>query len=233
MVPDSARIGFAAAITLLFLPFLMSVTPGTVKLDLAFLILMIKEVFVGVLIAFLISIPFFIAQSAGSIIDHQRGAQSLQVTNPNSSSPTSPMGTLFSDLMTVIFYALGGVLFFFEAFFSSYHIIPPNKFLSPKFFTLDHLIWVSMIDMANLVLKLVLQLSAPALLIILLSDVFLGVANRMAPQVQVTFLLYSLKSFMGIAIVWLGWWLLLRQLDIELLTWFKTFTRLIQSFAPL
>lgn len=227
---DAMKIGFGVALTIIFLPFLIVHTKETIIVDYVYMIMLIKEVFIGAVLGFTISIPFYITQSAGSLIDHQRGAQSLQVSDPMTQSQTSPTGTVFANITLVLFYATGGVLIFFKAVFLSYTLIPANGFITPKFFDLAQPLWVTMADLANIVMRLTIQLAAPALIIIFLSDVFLGVANRMAPQVQVTFLLYSLKSFMGILILLLGWYLLLNQFDVELLTWYKLFHKIVSSF---
>jgi type III secretion protein T len=83
--------------------------------------------------------------------------------------------------------------------------------------------------MCHIVVKLSLQLSAPALIAMLLSDLFLGIANRMAPQVQISFLLWSFKAFVEIAMVWAAWWLTIKQFEIEGNTWLKFFTKLIPT----
>jgi type III secretion protein T len=40
---------------------------------------------------------------------------------------------------------------------------------------------------------------------ILMTDFFLGIANRLAPQVQITFLGMPLKSLLALFIIFLGW----------------------------
>ncbi len=227
---DPLKMGFGVALSIIFLPFLITHSKGTIITNYSFIFMLVKEVFIGALLGYLISIPYYIAQSTGSLIDHQRGAQSLQVSDPMTSAQTSPIGTLLANIMLVIFYSTGGVLVVFEAVFQSYTLIPADSFLNPDFFTITRPLWTTVIDLAHTVMRLTVQLSAPALLILLLSDVFLGVANRMAPQVQVTFLLYSLKSFMGIAIMWLGWWLIIKQFNVELLSWYKLFKKVVLSF---
>ena len=56
---------------------------------------------------------------------------------------------------------------------------------------------------------LCIQLAAPSLIGILLTDMFLGIANRMAPQVQIVFLGIPLKSWVGLAILAAAWSLIL------------------------
>lgn len=66
-----------------------------------------------------------------------------------------------------------------------------------------------------------IQLSAPAAVAMLMSDLFLGIINRMAPQVQVIYLLSALKAFMGLLFLTLAWWFIVKQIDYFTLAWFK------------
>lgn len=225
------KIGFAISITFIFLPYMVMHAKGVpTDYDIRFMLLLIKEVFLGAIIGILISMPFYFAQSAGSLIDHQRGAQSLQVQNPITEGQTSPTGTVMADIVLVIFFALGGMVYFFEGVFTSYEIVPINGFMPPAFFAMNKPLFLTFLDLAHMTLKMTIQLSAPALLAMLMSDLFLGIANRMAPQVQITFLLYALKSFTGLGILALSWWLLLRQFEVETLSWLKFYVKIVESF---
>ena len=78
-VPNPIKMGLGVSITLLFLPHLLAISPAPVERDATFMILMLKEALLGSLFGFIITVPFYYAEGAGSLIDHQRGAQSLQV----------------------------------------------------------------------------------------------------------------------------------------------------------
>ena len=80
------------------------------------------------------------------------------------------------------------------------------------------------------VFSLSLELAAPALLAILMAEMFLGIANRLAPQVQIAFLGMSLKSLLGLAILWAGWFILLRQMSILSVNWIDTLRTFLVPF---
>lgn len=230
ILPNAIKIGFGASITLLFLPFLIVQSKSSYQFDLLFILLMVKEVIIGFILGFFITIPFQYVQSAGGLIDHQRGASSLQVTNVQMGAQTSPLGTLFNNMMIVIFFAVGGPLFFFDAIFSTYRVIPIDQFFSAEFFSHAKPLWLQTLGLLTEILRITMQLSAPAILAMLLSDLFIGIANRMAPQVQISFLLWSLKAFVGIAMVWAAWAFILKQINSEAHSWIRTFTDLAKSF---
>ena len=74
-----------------------------------------------------------------------------------------------------------------------------------------------------------IQLSAPALIGIFVSDMFLGIANRLAPQVQIVFLGISLKSWVGIALMTVAWTLVIKVIGKESIEWVKLIQTLILS----
>jgi len=88
------------------------------------------------------------------------------------------------------------------------------------------------IQLFNKFMILAIQLATPALLIILMTDVFLGIANRLAPQVQITFLGMPLKSLLGLMIVWYGFALFNKELIKQLHMWVNTISNLVTLFVP-
>jgi len=230
MVGDIVKVGLGICITFIFLPFLIISNPISLTLDITFILLMAKEVAIGSILGIIIAIPFFYSQGAGALIDHQRGSQSLQVMDPTTQMQTSPTGTLFNNMMLMVFFSISGPLFFFDGLFTSFALLPIDSFFPPQFFDLHHPFWVAMMGMFTTIVKISLQLSAPSLLAMLLSDLFLGIANRMAPQVQISFLLWSFKAFIGIAMLYLAWWLVIKQLDVQATTWLKSYSKLVNTF---
>lgn len=228
-ISNPMKVFFGIAITAIFMPFLIIKSSVPIVMDVNFILLAFKEVLIGAMMGFIISVPFFYAQAAGGLIDHQRGAQSLQVSDPTTQTQSSPLGLLYGNMMLVIFFYVGGPFLFFDALYTSYDLMPIDQFLPALFFTDKNPLWLQVIVIFNDMLKISLQLAAPALITILMSDLFLGIANRMAPQVQISFLLWSLKAFVGLAVLWAAWGLVVQQMDIQSLAWLKYFHKLVHS----
>jgi type III secretory pathway component EscT len=180
-----------------------------------------KELFVGFIIGYMISIPFIIVQSAGIIIDHQRGGAALMVNDPTIQNQSSPLGTLFNYILIFVFFAIDAPFQFIDVILTSYDVIPPDQFFNGKFFAPDTPFWKLQISILGQVMALGIQLATPALLIMLMTDLFLGIANRLAPQVQITFLGMSLKSLLGLMLVTLGFSLIVDQFQKQSLHWIQ------------
>lgn len=230
VLPNPVKVIFGLSLFAIFFPQLafLTTTPLTYNFDL--ILLLLKELLVGVLMGFIISIPFSVVQNAGILIDHQRGGASLMVNDPTIQNQSSPLGTLFNYVLIYLFFMIDGPFLVMDAISQSYEILPPDRFMSMNFFNPDSKFWVEIMGLLGKVMIISTQLAAPALIIILMTDFFLGIANRLAPQVQITFLGMPLKSLLAIAVIFFGWQLFNEQLITESYAWINYLMQLIQSF---
>lgn len=232
VLPHPVKVCFALCVFVLFLPKLLLVTTKPVTFDFMLLILMTKEIFIGFLLGFMLNMPFTVVQSAGIIIDHQRGGASLMVNDPVIQNQSSPLGTLFNFMMILLFWLVDGPFLVLELISYSYEVIPPNEFFSAQFFAPKTPFWTLMIDLFNHFMVLSIQLATPALLSILITDVFLGIANRLAPQVQITFLGMPLKSLLALLVIAVGFKVFNDEIVKQAISWLNTVGSMIQMFAP-
>lgn len=221
ILPHPVKVTFALSLWVIFLPRLLEITETPLDFNVRLLAYMGKEVFVGFVIGFIIAVPFMIVQNVGMIIDHQRGGASLMVNDPTIQNQSSPLGTLFNMVLIVLFFQIDGPFYFIQGIIKSYETIPPDRFLSPDFFASNSPYWKLQIELLNKLMIISIQLAGPALIVILMTDFFLGIANRLAPQVQITFLGMPLKSLLALMIICLGWKLYNQQVIREAFTWLK------------
>ena len=232
ILPHSVKVAFALCIFVIFLPQLAAVTPADLTLNFNLLLMFFKEILVGFLMGYFVSIPFVIVQNTGALIDHQRGASSLMVSDPSTQTQTSPLGTLYNLLLIYLFYLINGPFTFIEMISTSYTVLPPTEFLSSDFFSNNQGFFSEIIRLMGQIMIISTQLAAPALIIILMTDFFLGIANRLAPQVQITFLGMPLKSLLALTIVFFGWQLFMEQIVKESYKWMNYVSSLINLFSP-
>lgn len=232
-IPAPARIGLALSLVAIIMPKLILTSTITIEsVNWTFIALFLKEVFIGFLLAFLVTLPFYIAQSSGIIVDFMRGSSSMIGQDPTMKNQTSIFGILFNQITILIFFLIGGPYLFINSLFLSYSILPQDAFISPLFFTPNYPLWQQMFSLAAHVLAVAIQLAAPAIVGCLMAEVFLGIANRLAPQVQIAFLGMSIKSLLGIALLWLGWFYILKQISVESLKWLDTIHKLVYMLNP-
>jgi type III secretion protein T len=228
-VPRVVKMMFAIALVAIFLPHNIMNAKGLFPFNVAFIGYMAKELCFGTILGFLATVPFYIASMAGTLIDHQRGSSSLQVTDPNTQTQTSSIGVLYNYVLIAIFFALNGPFIFFDGLASSYQLIPVDGLISTTLFAMNTPLWKMIVKLFSTMMNLSIQLSAPALIGILVTDMFLGIANRLAPQVQIVFLGMSLKSWIGIAMLATAWALIIQVMGKETINWIKSINQLIQQ----
>lgn len=219
ILPHPVKVTFAISLFVIFLPQLLQVTETPLDFNLKLVFYLAKEVVIGLFMGMIISVPFIIVQNVGMIIDHQRGSASLLVNDPTIQNQSSPLGTLFNMVLIVLFFQIDGPFYFIDAIIKSYEVIPPDRFLSSQFFSQGSPFWDLQIKLFNMVMVISIQLCAPALIAILMTDVFLGIANRLAQQVQITFLGMPLKSLLAILVLFVGWKLYLQATLRETFKW--------------
>jgi type III secretion protein T len=197
----------------------------------AYLGLVVKELMMGLILAMLAAIPFYFAQSAGVLIDFLRGSSSLGVTDPSTQTQATPIGLLYNYVLIVLFFEINGPFLFFDAVLLSYTVIPVDSFINAAFFKLEQPFWKMMLHLLTDFTAISIQLAAPALVAILMAEMFLGIANRLAPQVQIAFIGMALKSLLGIAMLWAGWFFILQQLGQQVLLWLKNLDRVLHTLS--
>lgn len=219
IIPVTARVALALTLTLVYLPIVLFYTNMTYITDAAFLVLGLKEIFIGFILGFIVSAPFYVVQSSGILIDYLRGSSMMMAQDPTIQAQSSPIGIMFNNYLIVLFYALDGPLLFFDAIASSFELFPVDQMMNPLFFQLNNPFWKIAINVVSSIFNLSIELAAPAILAILMAEMFLGIANRLAPQVQIAFLGMSLKSLLGLTLIWAGWFFFLKKISIMSIDW--------------
>lgn len=230
-LPQPVKVSFAITLFAVFFPTLVTNISGPLSFNMDLLYLAFKEFFVGYAIGWLMSSPFSIVQTLGMIVDHQRGGASLMVNDPTIQSQSSPLGTFYNLILIYVFYYIDGPFYFLDAINTSYEVLPPDAFLSKAFFMRASTFWDIQLKLLNKIMVLSVQLCAPPLITILMTDMFLGIANRLAPQVQITFLGLPLKSLLAFVVIWLGWKQYNQQTVVMVFQWFDILKDAIFSFG--
>lgn len=233
VLPQPIKMAFAFSLFAIFLPQLVMLVKTPLAFNFLLFLYLAKELVTGLLIGFILSLPFMIVQNAGILIDHQRGGASLMVNDPTIQNQSSPLGTLFNLILIYLFFMIDGPFTVIDIVAQSYLILPPDKFFDPAFFNPNSPIFTNIIGILGQVMILSTQLAAPALIMILMTDFFLGIANRLAPQVQITFLGMPLKSLLALFIVFMGWELFNEEILKQTYQALKEVSLLINRFAPM
>lgn len=169
-----------------------SIAPTEADIQVVRLVLVaLKELFVGVLIGFVIGIPFWAIQSVGELIDTQRGiSNEVAPVDPTTKSQSSALGLFLGLLGITIFVAADGLNTLVETLYGSYGLWPIQRFLPAT--DLD-----AMMDLARLVdrvLRTALLVGGPVIVLMLLLDLCVMLIGRFAPQLNANDLAPTVKN---------------------------------------
>lgn len=149
--------------------------------------LILYELTVGLILAFILNLPFFIANIIGELIDNQRGATISDTIDPANGVESSEMSVLVSYIIVMIFLAQGGMLLLAQTFAESYRLLP----FAAGFTHFDSL------PLGRWLNQLVTQaiiLAAPILVTLFITEVALGLYSRFCPQLNAFSLSLTIKS---------------------------------------
>ncbi|MDR5019619.1 EscT/YscT/HrcT family type III secretion system export apparatus protein [Yersinia rochesterensis] len=154
------------------------------------------ELMIGVMIGFVAALPFWAIDMAGFLIDTLRGATMSTLFNPSMGMESSIFGVLFTQILTVLFLISGGFNLVLLALYGSYEILPAGSGIQPSSAMLQFLQseW-------RLMYELCLSFALPAMLVMVLADLSLGLINRSSQQLNVFFLAMPIKSALALLLL--------------------------------
>ena len=157
--------------------------------------LFVKEAALGLLLGFGVAVLFWAVESTGFFIDNTRGTSMASSLDPLTGSQTSPLGHLFTQTLTAIFFIGGGFIAFIGVLYQSYAVWPVYSF----FPTLHQDMVPYFLGLFDRILFLAVVAGAPVIIAMLMAEFALALVTRFAPQLNVFFLAMPIKS--GIAML--------------------------------
>lgn len=197
LVTGQIKVGIAIILMVTIYPSVATFAEGKIPLQgLAYWGLLFKEFAVGAMIGFVSSLVYHAIESAGHLIDIQRGSAQASVLVPQLDIQGPIFANFQIQLCTLLFFSLNLHHIFIRGFADSFQIIPVSQY--PK--VADHFLPFveQVIHMSGAIFAVSMQLTGPILLALFMVDVVFGVMNRIAPMVNVYFLAMPVKAFVGI-----------------------------------
>ncbi len=191
------RNGIVGSLAIFLYPMVAAQEPDSSPGMMIIFTIILKEVMIGMMIGFLATIPFWIMEAAGFVIDNQRGASMASTMNPMSGSETSPMGLLFSQSFTCIYLISGTFLILLGSLFHSYKAWPIFSFY-PELNQSAVLFFMGQFDT---IITLAVWLAAPIMICMFITEWGIALISRSAPQLNVFILAMPIKSAVAVAIL--------------------------------
>lgn len=193
MIPARIKAGLVIIISYITLP-IVAAEGGTVPEGIvAFATLAVKEAIIGFAFGLVAQFLFAAFQTAGAFIDVTAGFAIAQTFDPTSNVSTSILGRWYNLVAIAAFLALGGHQLLVAGVVRSFTLAPPLA--NPDL----HAVVAGVLDQADDILLVVVQIGAPIIGALLITDVTLGVISRSVPQMNVFIVGLPLKIIVALA----------------------------------
>jgi flagellar biosynthetic protein FliR len=205
MVPVRARVIVAVAIAIGLSPLALhgqAIPADAMKI----VVLALKEIVVGLGFAFCIACLFAAVDVAGSMIDTQIGLNFGSLINPVDNTQSGSMSQLYSMVGILVFIVIDGESWVIRGLSRTYELVPMLSMPS-----LDKLT-AAVSSAFSGIFTAALEVAAPVLLALILTDVAFGVVSRVVPQMNIFAVGFPAKIIVGLLVVaaalpFMGGWL--------------------------
>ncbi len=228
-VPSEVKIGLGVMLGLVLAPLVFGQVRNVPVTALFFIALMLKELFIGLAISMVVAMVFDAANMAGGLIDTMAGTNQAQLHVPQIGSQVSLFANLKLQLVTVLFLTLSGHHVVIETIADSLQTLPLDQY--PRFGHGSWAFFETILRVSGDIFRVALALASPVLLAAFLTDLALGMINRVAPQVQVFFVAMQIKPAVTVLIMFSAMHLILARVVGEYGVMFRWLKQMLSLLA--
>jgi flagellar biosynthesis protein FliR len=161
-------------------------------------LLMAREVLIGVAMGFVLQLVFGAIVVAGETLAMSMGLGFAMSIDPQNGVQVPVISQFSLVIATLLFFAIDGHLLLFTAFVDSFQVLPVGSPL----FSMDMLSRVALLGSTLFASALVLAL--PALTAVLMTNIAFGVITRSAPQLNIFAVGFPVTILVGFVFLFLG-----------------------------
>jgi flagellar biosynthetic protein FliR len=190
-VPAIVKMGLALLCAILVTPTLEQAAPESAS-GLIFMLALLKELFVGYMMGFVINLFLSWVLMAGEIGDIQIGLGMSKIYDQHSNIAMPVTGTIYNIMLTLIFFASNGHLTLIKIAAASCRAFPPGMIvINPQ-------VASYLVELFGEMLSLAVKLAIPVIAIELLAEAGMGVLMRTVPQINVFVAGIQIKLIIGL-----------------------------------
>jgi flagellar biosynthetic protein FliR len=155
------------------------------------LVAIFKQAAIGIILGMVAQLAFAGIQVAGQVVGTQAGFSLVNIIDPQTSVENSLLSVYLNSLGLILFLSFNGHHILIRAMARSFAFNPQTAGLA------DHTVWLSICRQAGELFVIGLQLVAPLYAVMVILDVLICLAGKMAPQVPILILSFPLKLLVG------------------------------------
>lgn len=212
-IDPQVKVGVGVMLSIVIFPAIESRLGSLPITALPFIVLLMKEVFIGVSLAFIVSFIFEAARIAGNLVDVMSGAQMAQVMAPMIQQQATLYSTYKMMVATALFLTLDGHHVVIQTLGESVIALPIDKM--PAFSHGMFAFWSIILRDFGDMLRIGVILAGPGMIATFTTDLAMGMINRVATQLQVFFVAMAIKPLMAATMTFLVIYMILDRMKLE------------------
>ena len=156
-----------------------------------FMLAMVREVIIGLAMGYVAKLIFSAVEMAGQLIDFQVGYSMGAIYDPSSGATSSYYGRLFYWMSIMVFFMLNLHHTMLLSLMDSFKVALPGQ-VGFREINLEGVLYLFSNSF-----RIAFSIAAPMLVVLLVTDIVMGLINRSVPQINVFMLGMPLKSLLG------------------------------------
>lgn len=166
--------------------------------DALYLLYAMREILMGLTMGYVVQIVYSAVQMAGQLVDFQIGFSISAVYNPMSGTTQAIMGRLYTMTALVLIFVTDAHHLILGAFYKSFEVLP----LGAAFSLTTGMGWI--LKTFSIFFAIAFQIAVPILLVLLMTDLVMGLVSRTIPSLNVLMLGMPLKTMIGLVFSMMG-----------------------------
>ncbi|MBK5240417.1 fused FliR family export protein/FlhB family type III secretion system protein [Clostridium sp.] len=191
--PPMVKVGFCVMFTFLILPGVNYENVNLINNNETLIIFFISEVITGLTLGYITKFCFFSAQMAGQLMDFQVGFSMMSIFDPVSNENVTLFGRLLYWTSIVMFFVVDGHHMLIRAIIESFNVVKIGKFI------LLQETAMMMVKVFIQFFTLGLKIAIPIILIIIITDLSMGLVSRTVPSLNIIILGMPIKILVGLS----------------------------------
>jgi len=184
---------------------------------------LIKELFIGIVMGYVVLLVFSAFLLAGQLVDNQIGFGVVHILDPQTNIQIPLVGNLYNVLAMVLFFAIDGHHTLIKLLMFSFEALPPGKA------ALAGDIALPLFNMFVEFFVLGFKMAVPAIASALLAEMIFGILVRVIPQMNIFVIGLPFKILIGLVVLFLTVSVLISVMDGAFSSMFKGIRSVIQG----
>ncbi|OPJ63265.1 fused FliR family export protein/FlhB family type III secretion system protein [Clostridium oryzae] len=193
--PNIMKAFIAGVLAIIIAPTVDATSIKSINDNYTLALYVVNEFAIGIVLGSIVSMVLSMLKLAGQLLDLQMGLAMMSLFDPNSNTNSTLMETFFYWIALMVFILSDGHLVLLKAIIQSFQIV-----------NLGHGILYSgtmMVAITSLIKVFVIafRIAIPLILVLMITDITLGLVSRTVPQLNVMLLGIPVKIAVGLTIV--------------------------------